>query len=219
MYKLFLFDMDGVLLQHRSSWQYCQEAIGCDCNHFYDEFEQDMLNGKDLTGLVLRKMMRYGFSQIKLRELARNAPQIKGVGNVLETIRTHHGSVIIISGGIGAFAEELSKQYPITKYVCNELHFDGNDRPPVCEIKVGHDDKGKVAKVIREAMGVSKEETVAVGDYCNDCAMFAEAVLSIAFNGDEEAKAAATCSVNSDDLVKILPIIYGQDLSIRKNQE
>jgi HAD superfamily phosphoserine phosphatase-like hydrolase len=209
MFRLFLFDMDGVLLQHKSSWQYCQEAIGCDCKHFYDEFEQDILNGKDLTELVLRKMMRYGFSQVKLQELTRNAPQMKGVGKVLEVIRANHGSVVIISGGIGAFAEELSKQYPISKYVCNELHFDGNDQPSICEIKVGHYDKGKVAKRIREAMGVSKEETVAVGDYSNDCAMFAEAGLSIAFNGDKEAEAAATYRVDSDDLADILLVIYG----------
>ena len=95
MFKLFLFDMDGVFLQHRSSWQYCQEAIGCDCEHFYDEFELDVLNGKDLTELVLEKMMRYGFSQAKLLELAHNAPQMRGVGKVMEAIRSNHGSVVV----------------------------------------------------------------------------------------------------------------------------
>jgi HAD superfamily phosphoserine phosphatase-like hydrolase len=209
MYKLFLFDMDGVLLQHKSSWQYCQEAIGCDCKHFYDEFEQDILNGKDLTGLVLKKMMRYGFTQKKLQELVMKAPQMNGVGKVLEAVQVHGGSAVIISGGIGAFAEELSRQYPVTGYVCNELHFDGKGLPQICEIKVGHNDKGKVARAIRETMGVSKEEIVAIGDYCNDCTMFAEAELSIAFNGDKDAKAAATHSVESDDLADILPIIYG----------
>jgi HAD superfamily phosphoserine phosphatase-like hydrolase len=209
MFKLFLFDMDGVFLQHKSSWQYCQEAIGCDCEHFYDEFEKDVLNGKDLTELVLGKMMRHGFSQTKLRELAHNAPQMRGVGKVMETIRRNHGSVVIISGGIGAFAEELSKQYPIGRYVCNELHFNGHDRPPICEIRVGHHGKGVVAKAIMEAMGIAKEETVAVGDYCNDCSMFAEAGLSIAFNGDDETKAAADRCIDSDDLADILPVIYG----------
>lgn len=211
MYKLFLFDMDGVLLQHKSSWQYYQEAIGCDCKHFYDDFEQDILNGKDLTGLVLKKMMRYGFSQTKLQELARNAPQMNGAGKVLEAVQVHRCSAVIISGGIGAFAEELSRQYPITGFICNELHFDGKDQPPICEIRVGHNDKGKVAKMIMAEMGVSKGETVAIGDYCNDCTMFAEAGLSIAFNGDTDAKAAATYRVDSDDLADILPIIYGQD--------
>jgi HAD superfamily phosphoserine phosphatase-like hydrolase len=209
MYKLFLFDMDGVLLQHKSSWQYCQEAIGCDCSHFYDEFEQDILNGKDLTALVLQKMAKHGFTQGKLQELARNAPQMVGVGEVLSVLQHDHVSVVIISGGIGAFAQELSRQYPITKYVCNELHFDGNDWPPTCEIKVGHYDKGKIAKDIMSAMGVSKEETAAIGDYGNDCSMFAEAGLSIAFNGDKAARSAATYCVDSDDLTDILPMVDG----------
>ena len=79
-------------------------AIGCDCEHFYDEFEPDIINGKDLTDLVMRKMMSYRFSQSKLEEQARNAPHMKGAGIVLETIRTYHRSVVIIAGGIGAFA-------------------------------------------------------------------------------------------------------------------
>ncbi|MGD0817178.1 MAG: HAD-IB family phosphatase [Methanomassiliicoccales archaeon] len=210
MYKLFLFDMDGVLLQHKSSWEYCQRAIGCDLEHFYDEFGQDVLNGKDLTMLVLQKMMKHGFTQIKLQELARNAPQMKGIEEVLTAINAHRGSAVIISGGIGAFAQELLNQYPFTEYVCNELHFNGHDLPPTCEIKVGHDDKGKVARTIIDTLGVSKEETVAIGDYCNDCPMFAEAGLSIAFNGDQDAKVVATHSIDSDDLADILPIIFGQ---------
>jgi phosphoserine phosphatase len=40
--------------------------------------------------------------------------------------------------------------------------------------------------------------------------MFAEAGLSIAFNGDQDAKAVATHSIDSDDLADILPIIFGQ---------
>jgi phosphoserine phosphatase len=207
MYKLFLFDMDGVLLQHRSSWGYCQEAIGCDLEHFYDEFGQDILEGKDLTELVLQKMTKHGFTQNKLQELARNAPQVKGVGKVLAAIHAHRGSAVIISGGIGTFAHELSKQYPFTSYVCNELHFDRCDQPPTCEIKVGHDDKGRIARTIMAKMGVTKEETVAIGDYCNDCSMFAEAEMSIAFNGDEDSKKAATYRIDSDDLTDILPII------------
>ncbi|HEY3420793.1 MAG TPA: HAD family phosphatase [Methanomassiliicoccales archaeon] len=211
MYKLFLFDMDGVLLQHKSSWGYCQEAIGCDLRHFYDEFGQEARDGKDLIELVMRKMAKHGLTEEKLMELARKAPQTKGVEKVLKTIHANGGVVMIISGGIGAFAHELSDQYPMTSFVCNELHYVGNDPVPTCEIKVGHEDKGKVARRMMASMGVSKEETVAIGDYSNDCAMFAEAGLSIAFNGDEEAKAAATESIDSDDLSDILPIIYGNN--------
>lgn len=209
MYKLFLFDMDGVLLKHKSSWEYCQKEIGCDVEHFYDEFGEDVLDGGNLIELVMQKMARHGFSQNVLRELARCAPQINGIGKVLAAVRANGGSAVIISGGIGDFARELSDQYPITQCVCNELYFDGSDRPPICKIKVGHDDKGKVARTIMAAMGVCKEETVAVGDSGNDCAMFAEAGLSIAFNGDEEAKRSAKHCVEGDNLASILPIIFG----------
>jgi HAD superfamily phosphoserine phosphatase-like hydrolase len=209
MYKLFLFDMDGVLLRHRSSWEYCQEAIGCDVEHFYDEFREDIRKGGDIIELVMQKMSRYGFSKDVLRELALNAPQLKGVKKVMDVVRANGGTVVIISGGIGDFAQVLKGQYSISEYVCNEVHFDEGTGPPTCEIRVGFNEKGLVARKVMAERGVSREETVAVGDRGNDCAMFAEAGLSIAFNGDEMARAAATRCVDSDDLASILTIVFG----------
>ena len=213
MYRLFLFDMDGVLLQHKSSFQYCQEAIGCDCRWFYDLVDGDLLYDTHLNGLVLSSMMGHGFTKDKLQELARNAPRMKGIGEVLEAVESHRGLAVIISGGIGAFAQELKRQFPFTSYVSNELHFDRPDQPPRWEIRCGHSDKGKVARSIQAALGISKEETFAVGDYSNDCSMFTEAGLSIAFNGNDDAKAAATYSIESDDLSDILPMVFGSGVS------
>lgn len=208
MYKLFLFDMDGVLLQHKSSFQYCQEAIGCDCSWFYELVDGDLLYDKHINKLVLQKMMGHGFTKDKLLELARNAPQMKGIGEVMNAVKAHRGVAVIISGGIGAFAQELKRQYPITSYVSNELHFDRPDNPPTWEIRCGHSDKGRIARSIQSAFGISKEETFAIGDYSNDCTMFSEAGLSVAFNGNHDAKAAATFSIESDDLSEILPMVF-----------
>ena len=124
--------------------------------------------------------------------------------------RPSRGLAVIISGGIGAFAQELRRQYPFDSYVSNELHFDRQNQPPRWEIRCGHSDKGKIARSIQAALGISKEETFAVGDYSNDCSMFSEAGLSIAFNGNDEAKASAKFSVESNDLSDILPIIYNK---------
>ena len=145
-----------------------------------------------------------------LLELARNAPQMKGIGKVLNAVVASQGLAVIVSGGIGAFAQELTRQYPFTGYVSNELHFDQHDRPPVWEVRCGHSDKGKIARSLQAALGITKEETFAVGDYSNDCSMFSEAGLSIAFNGNDEAKATATCSIESEDLADILPLIHGK---------
>ena len=209
MYKLYLFDMDGVLLHHKSSWRYCQETIGCECSSLYDEFKGDFLYDKDLNESVMEQMTNHGFNQNKLHELAKNAPQIKGISKVLEAVRACDGAAIIISGGIGAFARELIQQYPFASYYSNELIFNGSNQPPKWEIGVGYYEKGKIARSIQALMGVSKEETMAVGDNSNDCTMFAEAGLSIAFNGNDDAKNVAKYHVDSDDLTDILPIIYG----------
>ena len=209
MYKLYLFDMDGVLLNHKSSWRYCQESIGCDCGRLYDEFKGDFLFDRDLNESVMEKMMSHGFNQNKLHELAKNAPQIKGIGEVLDAVRAGNGVAIIISGGIGAFARELIRQYPFTGYYSNELIFNANDQPPKWRIGVGYYEKGKIAKSIQTFMGVSKEETMAVGDNSNDCTMFAEAGISIAFNGNDDARNVAKYQVDSDDLTDIMPFING----------
>lgn len=201
--------MDGVLLQHKSSWRYCQEEIGIDHMQFYN-CRADFLYDSVLNELVMREMISHGFNQYKLHELARNAPQMKGIADVLKAIKANNGSAFIISGGIGVFAEELMRQYPFSGYMCNELRFDGYDQTPKWEIGVRYYDKGKIAKSFQDLMGVSKEETFAIGDNSNDCTMFAEAGLSIAFNGNKAAKMAANYNVDSDDLRAILPIIHGK---------
>jgi len=211
MFRLFLFDMDGVLLRNRSSWKYCQEAIGCDPERFYEEFQGDLSQGRDLTQLVMQKMYDHGFKHGLLQDLARKAPQFKGVGQVMDMVQARRAAAVIVSGGMGAFARELAMQYPITRYVCNELDFQDDTSVPTCEIRVGHHDKGRIAKDLQAALGVTKEETVAVGDSSNDCLMFAEAGLSIAFNGDDECKRCAMHSVASDDLADILPIIRNHE--------
>ena len=202
--------MDGVLLRHRSSWRYCQEAIGCDCTHLYNAFTGDFFYDKDLNNSVMEKMVGHGFNQGKLNELARNAPQMKGIGEVMEALSARHGSSFIISGGIGAFARELVRFYRFNGYYSNELIFETNHQLPRWEIGVSYHGKGKVVKHIQTLLGITKEETIAVGDNTNDRTMFAEAGLSISFNGNNEAMSAANYHVESDDLADILPIIYGQ---------
>jgi HAD superfamily phosphoserine phosphatase-like hydrolase len=209
MYKLFLFDMDGVLLQHKSSFQYCQEAIGCDCSQFYSSVLSEMFYDKELNRSVLQRMVGHGFTKEKLLELAQSAPRNKGIDNVLNAVGAHRGTAVIISGGIGAFARELTRQYPFACYFSNELNFGRPDQLPTWDIRCGHSDKGRIARAVQSALGMTREETFAIGDYSNDCTMFSEAGLSIAFNGNQDARAAATFCIDSDDLSEILPIVFG----------
>lgn len=209
MYKLFLFDMDGVLLEHKSSYEYCQQAIECDCKWVNLRSRMTFSTMKQANERALQKMYGRGFTKNRLTELAQNAPQMKGIWEVTNAIRAHNGTAVIISGGIGTFAQALMRQYPFADYVSNELHFNGDDQPPVWEIRCGQTDKGRIARSFQTSLGISKEETFAVGDSGNDCSMFSEAGLSVAFNGNDQARAAATVSIESDDLADILPIIYG----------
>jgi len=64
--------------------------------------------------------------------------------------------------------------------------------------------KGDMLQRLQALLGVSPEETVAVGDGANDRSMFAHAATRIAFCAKEILKKEANVVIDTKDLTQIL---------------
>lgn len=68
-------------------------------------------------------------------------------------------------------------------------------------------DKRDFALAQARSLGVDSRACAAVGDSRSDLPLFASIGLSVAFNASETARAAATATVDDDDLRGVLPIL------------
>ena len=69
------------------------------------------------------------------------------------------------------------------------------------------DAKGDMIVRMQGLLGVSREETLVVGDGANDLSMFAHADTRVAFCAKPVLKEAATHCVDKKDLTQILDIV------------
>ena len=67
--------------------------------------------------------------------------------------------------------------------------------------------KGAMLANLQKMLGISKEQTMSVGDGANDLSMFEHSNLKIAFCAKQILKRAATCCVDKKDLREIINLI------------
>jgi phosphoserine phosphatase len=114
---------------------------------------------------------------------------------------------LLVSGGFTFFTERLKARLGLDTTLSNTLEIvDGKLTGRVLGDIV--DAKAKAAKLAatRDALGLTKEQVIAMGDGANDLAMMAEAGVSIAFHAKPVVREKATHSFNYAGLDGLLAI-------------
>lgn len=204
-YELVVFDIDGTITKHISSWQFLHERLG----QWDDQairYQQMFLAGK----ISYRKFCRLdaahwkGMEARKLYKIFEEIPYAKNVERAVRTLRERGFKLAAVSTGIQFIIDRVKKELGFDHALGNKLKVRRGRLTGGVEIKISHLGKGKVLESILKRFRIAARRAIVVGDSAGDIPMMRMAGYAIAFNASSQAVAkAADYCCQGDDFMEV----------------
>lgn len=205
--SIVVFDMDGVLVDIKSSWGCVHEAFGVDNMKNVERY----LEGRITYGELMRRdIALWGRVHIsKIRSILSKVPLMPGAAETFACLKKTTLETVVISAGVSILANRLQAILGLDRVFANRILTDQQGfLTGEGEETVGLLDKLRVLNRLVLTDGRSLAECAVIGDSIYDIPLFKKAGLSIAFNTNESnVKKAANVVIEKKDLREILPYI------------
>jgi phosphoserine phosphatase len=202
MVKLAVFDMDGVLVEPRSSWRIVHRQLGTENEEAYRLYMEGRIDDPEFMrrDIAVWKERMPTIDIRFIEGLFKDLPLMKGCREALSDLRMEGFDLIVISGGLDSLSERIGREIPFSALYCNGLEHDRSGRLTGEGIlRVPLRDKGGVLRGHLD--GGDYDWVACVGDSIVDVTMFAQSDLSIAFRPmDDHAVRGADMVIDSMDL-------------------
>ena len=207
-YRLVVFDLDGVLADFISSWMFVHRHFDVDNEKGYTLFMEKKISDEEFmkTDIALWLGKNPKVTEGDIQEILDGIPLVPGAKETFRELKRHGLRTVIISGGINLLAERIGKAVGADLVFANALDTMENGQLTGNGVSiVPLRGKDQVLKKVQEELGITREETVAVGDSVIDLALFDQSGLTIAFNcSSKELLDRADVHVEKKDLREIL---------------
>ncbi|MDP5281174.1 phosphoserine phosphatase SerB [Sphingomonas sp. DG1-23] len=145
------------------------------------------------------------------RCLAERVKLMPGAKALVRTMRARGATTILVSGGFTRFAEPVGAEIGFDRVIANRLEI-GDARLTGTVTKPIVDSTTKETTLLGALaeLGLTAEESMAVGDGANDLAMIRQAGLGVAYHAKPIVAAAAGARIDHGDLTTLL---YAQGIA------
>ncbi|MBQ4831985.1 phosphoserine phosphatase SerB [Pseudoalteromonas sp. MMG010] len=201
---LLVMDMDSTAITIE-----CIDEIARLAN-VYDEVAgvtaQAMAGKLDFSESLYQRVAKLeGIEENLINELKNSLPLMPGIKALCEILKQHNWYLVIASGGFVPFAEQVQKLINLDEVHANVLEFADNKLTgKVLGTIVDAKQKAVVLTAIQNKLGLSKAQTVAIGDGANDLKMMAEAGLGVAVHGKPKVVEQADAAICQGSLLQLL---------------
>ena len=203
--RLFLADMDSTMIG-----QECIDELADYVGHKSEvaAITERAMRGETAFEPALRERVALlkGLPVGVINEILESRITLAPGGRTLvRTLRAHGARTCLVSGGFTLFTGPIAERIGFDEHRSNRLVLDGETLAGRVEEPIlGREAKLAALVALRERFGLSREDTLAVGDGANDLAMLAEAGLGVAFRAKPAVAAAAHARVDHGDLTALL---------------
>jgi phosphoserine phosphatase len=129
-----------------------------------------------------------------------------GAQTLVATMRANGAHTCLVSGGFTLFTRKIAAMIGFDEDRANTLVVgaDGRFEGRVAEPILGSEAKLATLLELRARLGLTKQETLVVGDGANDLAMIEDAGLGVAYHAKPKVAAVAAARVDHGDLTALL---------------
>ncbi len=174
--KLMVFDMDGVLLKNRNSWDVIiNRAIKNNNYNDYNRMEYtfDYIYKNNIPENYYNNLKDYNIKKyLNINDMSDN------INNTVEYLKSKNIKTAIVSAGSHCFAEYLSDLFGMDYFIGNKI--DINKKIFIKNVDPAYKDKN--IKFIQKKFNVKMENTISIGDSFYDLSMKRSSKYFIAFN-------------------------------------
>jgi len=207
MSKLAVFDFDSTLMDGETI-DFLAAPLGLE-SQVAAITERAMAGELDFfKSLIARVALLEGLEKSKVDAICADLPMMPGAFEVVAGLKERGYTVVCFSGGFRNATQPACERLGIAADFSNFLH----DEDGILTGRVGGEmmysnAKGDMIVRMQGLLGVSREDTLVVGDGANDLSMFAFADTRVAFCAKPVLKEAATHCVERKDLREILHVV------------
>ena len=186
--KLVVFDMDGTLLEPRSSWAQIHDHFGTDNTEMLRLYINHKITDEEFVKADIKlwnSNSKKPVNEEYINSIMDNIKPLKGAEILIKELHNENIKTVILSGGIQYLADRWMNKWNMDYALANELIDDDEGNLTAIINSSGHN-KGPMMDKIIKKYNYKKNQVAAVGDTIVDIPMFERAGLSIAVNTDDE---------------------------------
>ena len=182
-YKLIIFDIDGTITRHVSSWRFIHERLRLWTNRAF-RYQEDFFAGK----ISYRRFCELdaahwkGMPEAKIRRLFDSTRYSKNAVTCIKKLKAAGFKLVAISTGLQFMADRVRRELGFDYAVSNRLLSRKGKLTGAVHINLEHGAKHRILQRIFKKFGVRPSETISVGDSEGDIPLAKECGYSIAFN-------------------------------------
>lgn len=207
--KLAVFDfdatlMDGETLEFLAKEFNLQDKIAA--------ITKEAMEGKIdfFESLIKRVALLKGLEQAKVEKICRELPLMNGSKETITELKKAGYKTVCFSGGFKSATIPAREYLGLDADFSNILHFkDGKMTGLVGGEMMFSTSKGEMLVTLQRLLGITEEDTVAVGDGANDLSMFKHAAKRVAFCAKPVLREAANIIITEKDLTKLIQPVIG----------